>query len=184
MKIISLEEGMGCQSVYRVLGVLNADLEYYTRGEDDIDIQAVLTGSAALAEYADRNNVRYETDTKDVDLWTTSEHGNIEDLTELPLARETRKNGSQFRYNTSSASTEDHPPQAFVDIITDYEEAFEWETEDAQDIEQRMSQDISGDPIVEGPVDVYLPSIDVLEDTFRYSGRDYTERIDFIQELQ
>lgn len=183
MKIVSLEEGMGCQSVYRVLGVLNADLEYYTRGEEDIDIQAVLTGSAALAEYADRNNVHYETDTKDVDLWTTSDHGDLESLSQLPLAKETRSNGSQYRYNTSSASTQDQTPEAFVDIITDYEEAFDWNPEDARDIEQRMSQDISGDPIVEGPVEVYLPSIDVLEDTFRYSGRDYTERIEFIQDL-
>lgn len=184
MKITSLEEGLGCQSVFRVLGVLNADLEYHTRGEEEIDIKAVLTGSAALAEYADRNNVHYETDTKDVDLWTNTEHGNLEELTEFPLAEETRNNGSQYRYKTSSVSTEERPPQAFVDIITDYEEAFEWDTEEAREIEERLSNDISGDPVVEGPVEVYLPSIDVLEDTFRYSGKDYTDRIEFIQEIK
>lgn len=181
MKITSLEDGMGCQSIYRVLGVLNADLEYYTRGEDDINIKAVLTGSSALADHADRNDVHYVTDTKDVDLWTTSEHGDLERFAELPLAQETRSNGSQYRYNTSAASVDNNPLETLVDIITDYEEAFEWDPEHATEMKQRFAQDISGDPVVEGSVEVYLPDIDNLEDSFRYSGRDYSERIELIQ---
>ena len=181
MRISSADQGMGCQAVYRVLGVLNGDLNYYTQ-ESELDIDAVLTGSAALAIHADMNGEQYETDTKDVDLYINDMEG-LETFRRLPLAERTRGDGAQYHYDTSSASTAVRTPEAFVDIITDYESAFGWEHEDARKVEQQLTVDMKGEPVMEGPVDIHLPELDTLRNTFQYSGRDYSQRIQLIDEM-
>lgn len=173
---------MGCQSVYRVLGVLNGDLNYYMQDTEELDIDAVLTGSAALAVHADMNGEHYETDTKDVDLYVDDLEG-LERFRKFPLAERTREDGAQYHYDTGSASTAVQTPEAFVDIVTDYESAFDWEQQQAEEVEQQLTVDMDGEALVEGPVDIYLPELETLRNTFQYSGRDYSQRIELVDEM-
>jgi hypothetical protein len=183
MRLISGEEGLGCQSVYRVIVVMNGDLDYYNRGNSDYDIDAVLTGIAAVAEHADRRGIPYQTDTKDVDLWTFGEQDDLERLLRTPLAEMSGDEMSQINYDTTSASTASNAPEAFVDIITDYEQAFGWNPEDAREVEQELSEQTTGQPIIEGQIDVHLPELETLRKTFEYSDRDYTDRIELIDSM-
>lgn len=188
MKIEAPEDGLGCQSVYRVLGVLQADLNFYLENteieRENFDFEGLMVGSGALAVHADRRNVQYSTDTKDVDIYTNQEMADLQDFESFPHTTRSRKDGSQLCYDTTSASTSVRPPEAFVDVITDYRNAFEWSEEEATEIETLLEEETSDEPISNGIITVYLPSLDTLEKTFEYSNRDYTERIEMIDRLQ
>lgn len=191
MRIMSEEEGLGCQSVYRVIGVLNGDASFYLNDndhnytEEDFQFDTVLTGSGALAIHADRNGVPYETDTKDIDLYANSEIADLETFRQFPHTERSREDGSQLCYDTTSASTTLEAPEAFVDVITDYGQAFGWDEDEADEVHRLLEEEAQGsDPIATGAVTVHLPSLDTLRKTFEYSGRDYSDRIDMIDDMQ
>lgn len=191
MRISSEEEGLGCQSVYRVIGVLNGDAGFYLNDSDhnysegDFQFDSVLTGSGALAIHADRRGVPYETDTKDIDLYANSEIADLEAFKQFPHTEESRRDGSQLCYDTTSASTSLEAPEAFVDVITDYGKAFEWDEDEAGEVHRLLEEEAGGDdPIATGAITVHLPSLDTLRKTFEYSNLDYSDRIDMIDDMQ
>lgn len=191
MRISSEEEGLGCQSVYRVIGVLNGDVSFYLNDtdeqytDDEFDFDTVLTGSGALAVHADRRDVPYETDTKDIDLYANSEIADLETFESFPHTERSREDGSQLCYDTTSASTTLDAPEAFVDVITDYGKAFNWDPNDAEEVHRLLEQEAHGnDPIAQGAVTVHLPSLETLKKTFEHSGLDYSDRIEMIEDMQ
>lgn len=191
MRISSQEEGLGCHSVYRVIGVLNGDVGFYLNDtgeqytDEEFDFNTVLTGSGALAVHADRRDVSYETDTKDIDLYANSEIADIETFESFPHTERSREDGSQLCYDTTSASTSLEAPEAFVDVITDYGKAFNWDSEDAEEVHRLLEQEANvNDPIAQGAVTVHLPSLDTLKKTFEYSDLDYSNRIEMIEDMQ
>lgn len=188
MQITSGEDGgLGCQSVYRVLGVFEADINFYIRDMDiereDFEFDGVLTGSSALAIHADRNDVSYATNTKDIDIYTNVDMADLETMEDFPHAQMSRENGSQYRYNTNNASTSTQI-DAFVDIITDYQQAFEWDEQESNEVQRLLEEEISDEPLIRGTTEIHLPSLDTLKKTFQYSGRDYTNRIEMIEDMQ
>lgn len=184
MEFVSGQEGYECQGVFRVLGVLDGDVSYYTRGDEDIDLDTVMVGSAPLAEHADRNGVQYRTETADIDLYAPIDQDDLEDLVKLPLAEERVEDRAQIEYDTTAASTAHKAPDAFVDIISDFEKAFGWESQEAREIETQLENDMEGSPVYEGAIDVYLPELTTLRDTYRFSGRDYSDRIELIDRMR
>lgn len=188
MEISSSEEGLGCQSIYRALGVLDGDINFYTSSEkfgyEEFEFESVLIGSAALAVHADRKGLDYKTDTKDVDLYTNADFTGLEEFEKLPQASMTNENGSQYNYNVAASATDVDAPDTFVDVITDFEQAFGWSSEDADEVERMLSGEIgASDPLMDNSITVYLPGLETLEETFERSERDYSERLDMIDEM-
>jgi len=191
MRISSEEEGLGCQSVYRVIGVLNGDVRFYLNDteekytDEEFQFDTVLTGSGALAVHADRKDLHYETDTKDIDLYANSEIADLETFESFPHTERTREDGSQLCYDTTSASTSVEAPEAFVDVITDYRKAFNWRDDDAKEVHRLLEQETDrNEPIARGPVNVHLPSLETLKKTFEYSDLDYNARVEMIEKMQ
>lgn len=188
VRISSSSKGLGCQSVYRVLGVFDADVNFYLDSSDvereEFDFEGVLTGSGALAVHADRHNVEYETDTKDIDIYTSQELSDLETIERFPHTEMTRENGSQYCYDTTSASTTANAPDAFVDVITDYNQAFGVEEETASEVERLLEEQASGEPITDGAVTVYLPDPETLKRTYQFSDLDYGDRVAMIEDMQ
>lgn len=188
MKIRSAEEGLGCQSVYQVLGVLNADLNYQLSQSEieheDFSMEGVLVGSAALAVHADRKGFDYETETRDVDIYTESATSELESLEEL-LHIKKSEDESQYCYNTTNTLSTTKPAEVPVDIITDFHSAFDWDVEEAEEVEYLLEEQTDDNrPIQEGTATVYLPDLDVLAKTFEYSNRDYSDRRELIEQMQ
>lgn len=188
MRISSSEDSLGCQSVYRVLGVLDGDISFYTGsgrfGYDEFDFKAVMVGSAALAVHADRHGVAYETDTKDIDLYTIDDFTGLQAFQELPQASENSDNGSQYGYNVSASGLDPDSPSTFVDVITDFEKSFDWNSKDADHVENMLSEDLqASEPMFDNNITVYLPRLETLSESFKASGRDYSDRIELIEKL-
>lgn len=188
MRISSVDEGLGCQSVYRVLGVLNADLNYQISNseieQESFKFESVLAGSAALAVHADRRGFLYETETRDVDLYTDSQMTNLESLEEL-LHIKKSQDGTQYCYDTTNASSTARPAEVPVDIITDFHSAFEWDSTEAEEVEKLLEEQTeSSKPIQEGTATIYLPDLEALDRTFEYSERDYSDRRELIEKMQ
>jgi hypothetical protein len=63
--------------------------------------------------------------------------------------------------------------------------AFGWDEDEADEVHRFLEEESQGiDPIVTGAVTVHLPSLDTLRKTLEYSGRDYSDRIDMIDDMQ
>lgn len=188
MRISSSERGLGCQSVYRVLRVLDGDINFHLDDSDiereEFEFDTVLVGSAALAVHADRKNLSYQTDTKDVDLYTGPQMAELELFEQLTHTKSSAGDRSQFCYDTTSAPTSTDSPGAFVDVITDYNRAFNLEQEKADEMEHLLEEDASGDPIMDGTITVYLPSLETLDKTFDHPPVDYTERRELIDRMR
>lgn len=188
MKVSSSGDGLGCQSIYRVLGTLDGDLKFYSGsqkfGYDSFDFEAVLIGSSAVAVHADRQGIEYKTETKDLDLYTNGDFTDLEEFSRLPQTSVSGKDGAQYNYNISASGVDSNPPDTFVDVITDLEEAFGWGSEDSQEVGRMLSGEIgTSDPIRDDFITVYLPSLEGLRETFERSGRDYSSRINLIDKM-
>ncbi len=188
MQIGDNNTGMAGNNIYHALNVLNSDLSFYMHhdnyDEKNFTFETTLVGSAALALLANENGARYTTDSKDVDLYTNSQLADIETFEKIPNIVRGRPDKSQYFYNTSSSSTAINPPETVIDIITDYENAFQWDKESSNEVEALLEQEIQGKPIIDGAIKVHLPSLETLEKTFDYSNRDYEDRIQLINELK
>ncbi|MFB6175456.1 MAG: hypothetical protein ABEJ87_05830 [Candidatus Nanohalobium sp.] len=188
MRISSSSEGLGCQSVYRVLGVFDADINFYLDSfnvdREDFDFEGVLTGSGALAVHADRHDIEYDTDTKDIDIYTNQELSDLENMETFPHTEMSRENGSQYCYDTTSASTTANAPGAFVDVITDYNQAFGVEEDTATEVEELLEEQASGEPIIDGAVTVYLPDLETLKRTYQFQDLDHEDRVAMIEDMK
>jgi len=189
MRIQSKEEGLGCQSIYRTLGVMNGDVNFYLnydhpKNKEDFNFSTTLVGSAALAIHADLNDINYQTESKDIDLYTNHELADLELFKTLPPTKSARKDDSQYIYKTSSASTGIKTPKTSIDIITNYEKAFGWNEKEANEIETLLQQETQKDhAIIEGTIDVHLPELETLKKTFQHSERNYEDRIELIENM-
>lgn len=184
------KEELDTQQVFRVIGVIDGDIGYYTDsgrfGYDEFEgeFSTALVGNGALAVWADREGVEYDIQSKDVDLYTTPQMADLESFESLPLASRSREDGSQYHYNVS-ASHNRAATNLFIDIITDLEGAFACDPVQAERVEEMLEEDIrQSEPIFEGNIDVYLPSLEALRESFDFPELDYDDRLSMIDELQ
>ncbi|MFB6190656.1 MAG: hypothetical protein ABEJ91_03725 [Candidatus Nanohaloarchaea archaeon] len=184
MAVTGKDRSLDSRDVFRVIGALNGDIGYHLdRGyiePADMDFDLSLIGSGGLAVWAERRGENYKTRTKDVDMYPVS--GSLEGITDLPHATMSREDGSQYNYNVTAAAGS--VPDVFVDFIVDFEAAFDWDAGDARTVAGMLEEDMEeSEPVSEGRFDVYLPSLETLKATFEFSNRDYSDRIEKIEEM-
>lgn len=169
-------------------GVFSAEVGFYTNdrrfGYPELSFDSVLIGSDALAVHAYMRDFYVSKGGNDVDIYTDHCLDDLDILDRLPQGSKWREDGSQYHYNLAAPNANSRFDDTVVDVITDFESAFNWHPQEAEEVEELLSQEIGKTtPIVEGAVTVYLPRLEVLRETFEHSDRDYCERLDIIDSM-
>jgi hypothetical protein len=64
------------------------------------------------------------------------------------------------------------------------DEAFGIEEGEAAEAERLLEEETSGEPINDGEITVYLPSLETPKKTYQFSDLDYQVRVETIEEMQ
>lgn len=108
----------------------------------------------------------------------------LKKIESLPQGSMSRENGAQFNYNLSAAAVTGEIEDAYVDIITDFKSAFEWEQDENEYVKGLLREEKeTAETITDDVITVYLPSLETLKATFESSNRDYQDRIEMVDNM-
>lgn len=108
-------------------------------GLGDIDFEAIWIGSSALEIHYREAGETWKDSFKDIDVYTTLEHSDLEKLSQLTNCN--NPNDGQYMYIIGGNSYFNSSGSVPLDIITDFEEAFGWETDLSSKVEEELEKE-------------------------------------------
>lgn len=185
MAAIKLKGGIESRDPMDYVEVLNGELGYLSRlyGLEDLSFEGLWIGSSALEMLLQEEGESWDGDHKDIDIYTTPEHTDLEEMEKFPgFKGGTNGQSTYIIGDVSYSGIKDPFP---LDIITDFQQSFGWGEKLGRKVEREVEEELE-DPYKTYDLEnikLHLAGPGILKETKqpRESFRDQIEAIERVE---